>query len=149
MSVIRRHHIVLVTFLTFAGFTDTSLAQTQNYRQNRAASGTGDYALRVCIDNHYRITPCQALTSPLNDSSMLIPVTSSTPPASSSRIYFSLGNRKCGHGRNEYQEVLRSMFPAIPDFQLKLNRFTLDIDVPREIQDLEKSTINVGYRNCW
>lgn len=148
MSVIRRHHIMLVTLLTVAGFTDTSLAQTQNYLQNPAASGTGDNALRVCIDNQYRITPCQALTAPQNDSPVFIPVTSSRPPRSTDRNPFSLTKRKCGYSRREY-EVLRSLFPGIPDFQLKLNRFTLDIDVPREIEDLEQSTINVGYRNCW
>ena len=148
MSVIRRHHIMLVTLLTVAGFTDTSLAQTQNYRHNRAASDTGDSALRVCIDNHYRITPCQALTAPLNDKPVFIPVTSSSPPNSSGLNPFLLATRKCGHSRREY-EVLRSLFPGIPDFQLKINRFTFDIDVPREIEDLEQSTINVGYRNCW
>lgn len=148
MCVIRRHHIVLVTLLTVTGFTDTSLAQTQNYRQNRAASGTGDSALRVCIDSRYRITPCQAL-APLNDSSMLIPVTSSSPLSSSDSNALSLANRKCGHGSRREYEVLRSLFPGIPDFQLKLNRFTFNIDVPREIQDFDQSTINVGYRNCW
>ena len=149
MSVLRRHHIMLVTLLTVAGFTDTSLAQTDNYRHNRAASGTGDNALRVCIDNQYRITPCQALTAPLNDSPVFIPVTSSRQPGLTDRNPFILIKRKCGHGSRREYEVLRSLFPGIPDFQLKLNKFSLDIDVPREIEDLEQSTINVGYRNCW
>lgn len=149
MGVIRHHLIRLVILLSVTGLTDTSVAQNQNYWQKAAKSSSLDNTVQVCIDDHYRITYCQTMTMPVNDRPLWVPATSSDPSSSPQNIYFALGKRNCGRKGQQYRGLLHSLFPAIPDLQLEINSFTVNVDVPSEIQDINQSTIHLGYRNCW
>jgi|GEM_PF-3777041 len=143
MGLIRHQLIRLVILLSIAGLTGTSVAQNQNYWQKESNT------VQVCIDDHYRITHCQTMTLPVSDRPLSVPATSSDPSTSPKHIYSALGKRNCGRKGQQYRDLLRSLFPAIPDLQLEINSFTVNVDVPSEIQDFNQSTIHLGYRNCW
>ena len=149
MRVIRHRLSVLVTLLTAINMAAASLAQARNDWQYPVVFSNTDNTPPVCIDRLYRVTRCLSTTRPLSDNRTLWqnPVYNNTP--STNHIIFALTKARCRPRYHRHRSLLRALFPSLPDLQLELERFAVNVEVPSALENISQSTIHLGYRNCW
>jgi hypothetical protein len=149
MREIRHNFIVLVALLTVAGIALAPLARAQSHWRKQASTHRDAQNLQICIDRLYRIIHCQVKPSPLPDNQALWsgPISTSIKPK---HLFLQLKKGYCRQNSSpQHGGLLQTLFPNIPNLNLELERFAINIDMPSAFSDLDQSTIHMAYRNCW